>query len=48
MLWIVGGLDVKYDQEFRDQLRNARHAGKPEELIDHHNYLWGRSANMDW
>ncbi|MCQ6271006.1 hypothetical protein M8J71_10975 [Pseudarthrobacter sp. R1] len=48
MLWIIGGLDVRYDQEFRDELGIARHAGKLKELIDHQNHLWERSANMDW
>lgn len=48
MVWIREGLSVRYDQEFRDELRNSRQAGKLGELIDHHNYLWERAANMDW
>jgi hypothetical protein len=48
MLWIYAGLDMRYDQEIRDELRSARDAGTLEERINYHNYLWERSANMDW
>lgn len=48
MLWICEGLDMRYDQKFRDELRAARAAGKLGDMINHHNYLWERSANMDW
>lgn len=48
MLWIGAGLDMRFDKKFRDELAAARDAGKLEEMIDYHNYLWERSANMDW
>ncbi len=48
MLWISEGLDMRYDQEFRDELHTARVEGKLGDMINHHNYVWERSANMDW
>lgn len=48
MAWIDAGLDVRFDKDFRDDVARARDAGKLDELIDYHAYLWERSANMDW
>ncbi|NWL29132.1 hypothetical protein DM794_19050 [Paenarthrobacter ureafaciens] len=48
MLWILEGLDVRYDKDFREELRLARDAGQLEDMIQHHSYLWEQNANMDW
>lgn len=48
MRWIVAGLDVRFDQEFRDELASALQANELDELIDLHAYQWERNTNMDW
>lgn len=48
MEWIEAGLDVQFDQRFRNEMADAINTGKMVDLIEFHAQLWDRNANMDW
>ncbi len=49
MQWIEGGLDVRFDEDFRDELRETLSSDESiDSLIKYHGYQQDRAANMDW
>lgn len=48
MEWVDSSLDVRYDDDFRQELAAARRDGQFERLVERHSYLADMYANMDF